>query len=77
MPLLPAHPHGVTDNYIQHEVIVEDHRRVSPHEGDQGDQGFGAELAVVRGFDLAQQVIHKGGEVVFPRGLLAKQRSAV
>ena len=77
MALLPAHPHGVADHHIKGQVVVELHLGVGRHEGHQGEQALAAELAVFRGLDLAEQLLHQGGEVAFPRGLLAHQRSAL
>ena len=71
--LLPAHPHRMADHHIEGQVVVEAHLRVGAHKGHQGQQGFGAELAVFRSIDLAEQVFHQAGEVALARSLLAEQ----
>ena len=73
MQFLPAHPHRMADHHVHGQVIVKLHLGVGGHKGHQGQQGFGAELAVLRSLDFAEQVIDEGGEVALARGFLAEQ----
>ena len=71
--LLPAHPHCVADHDVEGQVIVQVHLGVGRHEGDQGQQGLAAELAVFGRFDLAEQVVDLAGEIVLAGRLFAQQ----
>lgn len=77
MALLPADPNGVANHYIQHDVVIDADLRVRIDKGNQGHQGLDAEAPVLRGLDLAEQVLHVHREVALAGGFLLQQRRAL
>ena len=73
---LPAHPDGVANHHVEGEVVIEAHAGVGSEKGHQGDQGFGAELAVFGGLNFAEQVFHQRRKIAFPRGFFTQQWGA-
>ena len=70
MALLPAHPDGMTDHYVEGQVILEAHLWIGVDEGHQRKQAFAAELAVFRRFDPTEQMVDLGGEIALPLSLI-------
>ena len=63
----------MADHHIQGDVVVEAHGRIGGGEGHQGEQAFGAELAIFRSPDAAEQVFHLDGEVSLSRCFFQQQ----
>ena len=73
---LPTHPDGMANHNVEGEVVIEAHAGVGSEKGHQGDQGFGAELAVFGGLDLAEQMFYQRRKIALPRGFFTQQGRA-
>ena len=64
-------------DYVKNYVVIEICLRIAIYELNQGYQGFDAEASVLRGFDLAQQVLYVHRKVALAGGFLLEQRRAL
>src|SRR6478672_8141076 len=73
----PSQTHGVSDDHVEDEVLLENHLGILPKEAFQNCKRLDGEMTIFGSVDLGQEMLHAKLEIPFSRGHFRQQRRAV